>query len=295
MPTRAHAADAMRVAYKDEVTQVRAVLFRRAPTGAWVPIGEATVSYPMAQAALARVEGTPGPDEVSPEELGFAEEIVEVGGRGRRKKRRKKRRAKFKKLAGRVVKVAKKVAKNKVLRGAMKKLGKFATSVVPGGNMVRTGFKAARGAVNLAKGRGLSSITNELGATRPRIGAALRGIVKRATPQLKLAATQKARQLSASRGKPISPQTVIKAAAMATQLQRVAPKLAAITRALPATAPAQRSLVARRAAEGIKKIASLPPEQRAAAAAIVEKRLDAWKVISPQGTEIFVPAAVVGK
>ena len=81
---------------------------------------------------------------------------VEVGRsrRARRKAKRHARRARIKrKLKHAVHKVkhfAKKVARSKAFR-KLAKVGKFALKLVPGGNYVRMGIKAARKAAHLAK------------------------------------------------------------------------------------------------------------------------------------------------
>lgn len=250
----------LRVKYEHQKTHLRAILLRF-DGGKWAPMYQVRISYPLAQAALAKVDGTPMPTELGYSDL---DELDEVGGRiARRMKKR---------IKG----VAKKLAKSKLLKGAFNAI----TSVVPGGSAIKMGVKGARAAVNLAKGKGIRSITSEIGATKPRRLKAGKAV---------------ARVKAAAAGKAPAPKlaTVKKLQKLTSQIKGAAPKLAALAEALPNTAPEHRDLVASRAKAAIQKLAEAPPEEREELAEKLEKRVDAWKVISPSGDETFIPAEVV--
>ena len=321
------ASDAGRMVIKNEhhKTHLKAVLFRAAETGAWVQIGEVRISYPMAHAAMAKVEGVPGPDE-----LGYAYTDVDELGR----------------LGSRIKKVAKKIAKSKLLKG-VKAIGKLATAVIPGANLVRTGFKAAQGVVRTAKGfarggirGGLSAgirasasslsgvdtgmgfyFPSELGAVAKKPApkklpapkpaakpaakkAAPKPAAKKAAPKpaAKKAAPKKAAAKKPAKGKAqpkaaaakppaIAPATVAKLQTLSEEIVDDAPELAQALQELPETPIEERTLVISRAKEAAKVLAATPPEQRAAVAQEIETRLDAYKVISPTGEVRWVPRA----
>jgi hypothetical protein len=121
-PLPARGAGEFVIRYVNEGNHVRATLFRRANTGALVELGTERVSYALAQDTLA------GEDDSVPysDELGWDGDPDELGA-----------------LGGRIKKFAKKVAKSKLGQIA-KKVGKMAVAVVPGGNYITTGVKAAK-------------------------------------------------------------------------------------------------------------------------------------------------------
>jgi hypothetical protein len=121
-PLPARGAGEFVIRYFNEGNHVRATLFRRANTGALVELGTERVSYALAQDTLA------GEDPSVPysDELGWDGDPDELGA-----------------LGGRIKKFAKKVAKSKLGQIA-KKVGKMAIAVVPGGNYITTGVKAAK-------------------------------------------------------------------------------------------------------------------------------------------------------
>ena len=121
-PLPARGAGEFVIRYVNEGNHVRATLFRRANTGALVELGTERVSYALAQDTLA------GEDPSVPysDELGWDGDPDELGA-----------------LGGRIKKFAKKVAKSKLGQIA-KKVGKMAIAVVPGGNYITTGVKAAK-------------------------------------------------------------------------------------------------------------------------------------------------------
>lgn len=105
-----------RAVYEDQGHQLRTVVYRRAATGAWVQVGEFFISYPVAQRMLARLEGTPGP-----EELGWVGSVDELGA-----------------LGARIKKAARKVAHSKALK-VVKSIAKVAApiaAIVPGGQAI---------------------------------------------------------------------------------------------------------------------------------------------------------------
>ena len=79
------------IRYYNERSHMRAVLYRRAATGALIELGTERVSYPLVQETLHRTEGTP-----PPEELGYVDDVEELGRLGKRIKKFAKKVAKSK-------------------------------------------------------------------------------------------------------------------------------------------------------------------------------------------------------
>lgn len=121
-PLPAEGAGEFVIRYYSEPHHVRAVLLRRASTGALVELGTERVSYSIAQDVLA------GEDSSIPysDELGWVGDPEELGAIGKR-----------------IKKFAKHVAKSK-LGKLVKSAGKLATSFVPGGSAITGGLAAAR-------------------------------------------------------------------------------------------------------------------------------------------------------
>lgn len=139
--------DRHRVVYEDQRHQLRAVIYRLAPTGAWVQVHDFYVSYPQTQQMLARVEGIPGP-----EELGWVGDPEELGALGKRIKAAAKKVAKSKafKVVAKVAKVAAPIAA--IVPGgqaiaAAGLVGKIAKSA----KQAKKGVAAAKSAVQAAK------------------------------------------------------------------------------------------------------------------------------------------------
>jgi hypothetical protein len=158
-----------RVVYQDQGHQLRAVLYRRAATGAWVQVTEMFVSYPMTQRMLAKLEGIPGP-----EELGWSGSVDELGA-----------------LGARIKKAAKKVAKSKALK-TLAKVAKVAApiaAIVPGGQAIAAAglvgkvasaakkAKSAKKAISAAKGAAAPSpapARANLSKVAPKLSASLK-------------------------------------------------------------------------------------------------------------------------
>ena len=93
-----------------------------------------------------------------------------------------------------------------------------------------------------------------------------------------------------------TPQKAVQAqklAALVTEIEDAAPELAATIATLPDTPPHERDLIDLRAVEAAQALAAKPPEERAAAAAKIESRIDAYKVVAPDGSTIWVPLEAV--
>jgi len=82
---------------------------------------------------------------------------------------------------------------------------------------------------------------------------------------------------------------------LAAQIEDSAPELASMLEDLPSIPPEERGLVEERAKEAARTLAQLPPEKRPAAAAVLESRVDAYKVQAPDGTITWVPLEAVGE
>jgi hypothetical protein len=121
-PLPATGAGEFVIRYFPEPHHMRAVLLRRASTGALVELGTERVSYSITQDALA------GEDPSVPfsDELGYVGDVDELGA-----------------LGSRIKKAAKKIAKSKLGKIALK-AGKLATSFVPGGSAITGGLAAAK-------------------------------------------------------------------------------------------------------------------------------------------------------
>jgi hypothetical protein len=228
-PLPAKGAGKARVVYQDQKHQLRAIVYAKAATGAWVQVDDFFVSYPQTQAMLARLEGIPGPTE-----LGYVDSIDELGA-----------------LGDRIKKAARAVAKSKAFQ-AVKKVGKIvapiAAAVVPGGQAIT--------AASLAVKVGKKVASNRKAAKKP------------AAPK---AAAQPA-----------------PAAAKPSALAR-APKMRAALAAVKANGGKPKTQEQARALAAAKVLAAKPPEEREQAAAKAEARVDAFKVIAPNGDVVWVP------
>jgi len=235
-PLPARGAGEFVIRYVNEGNHVRATLFRRANTGALVELGTERVSYALAQDTLA------GEDPSVPysDELGWDGDPDELGA-----------------LGGRIKKFAKKVAKSKLGQIA-KKVGKMAIAVVPGGNYITTGVKAAK---TLKKGVQFAKSLKKKPKPRPvpvdidaeaaaeEVGAVAKKPAPKAKPKPK-AAPKPAAKKPAPKAKP-KPKAAPKPAA-----KKPAPKKPAAKKTAPKPKPKAAAKPATSAAAKLAKVNS---------------------------------------
>jgi hypothetical protein len=232
-----------RIFYRDEGQALRAVLCERTATGFRRTGIEERISLAVAQAAIAEYEGRP---ELHPSELG----ATELGAGAFRKK---------------VVKVAQKAARSKLLQAAVK-IGKVGVSFVPGGGAALAASQGVRMAVKAGKGAAQAGRAIRQARTATLSGAPPAAVAA-ARARVPASAASKAAQLLRANVKPTSQ---VAKTAEAAKLRET--RLAAASKAL----------------------ALVPAAKQADAAKTIAGRVDGYKVLTPSGNTIYVPKSAIG-
>lgn len=249
------APGASRIYYIDEGQHLRCILCTRGPDGKYRPTGvEERISFPIVQAVIAKQMGRP---DLHPTELGFSEL-----GAG--------------KFARKIKRAAKKVGQSKILQKVAKGI-KTVAAFVPGASAVTASIDAGTMAAKGIKGarklvRGARSALSGYGDVMD----------------------DRVVEVGALTGIPVSEMGAIKARLPAGAIAAASAQLRSAVKPTSAVATTTKQALLRegRLSEASKSLALVPANKRAAAAKVIANRVDGYKVLTPKGNTVWVPASV---